>query len=509
MNNNLIKFTVLLFSTFIISCDLEEKPPFLDKTLYNNAQSAEAARDGIYAALSHYNAQEQRMFVENGWSGMFVTRRQGNRLTSPWNQGVIKLNGSENIDIQNTWIGLYRFISRANAAISNSTTDLSSSDNIQLRINDVVGHAYFSRAFGYFSLTRLWGDIPVWTTLPDSDNVHRNKSSSKEVYAQIINDATQATELLNGLSGVGFPQKYAAHMLLSKVYMTLATNQSLMQDGMSQMDYWNLAYDHAKIVYDSGLYALVSDYSSLFDGSNENSTESLFELQLSQDACNGVMGRNYTPWKYKLGQAFGWFAVSADVYDYHVAHYPNDSRLEATYLHQYTRADTGATVRVYPSNGSRNSFGNSHPYLFKHAEKDKNHSNQCNSQNLVIYRYADLLLMLAEISNELQNGEALGYVSQVLSRSGLEPHSGYYDGQDGFRDAIMDEYRFELIGEGHDSHNNRRRGYQYFLENTILRHNNNPNFKPSVDVLLNEEESEVMYLDMPLIEINTNELIND
>jgi hypothetical protein len=197
------------------------------------------------------------------------------------------------------------------------------------------------------------------------------------------------------------------------------------------------------------------------------------------------------------------------VYDYHVAHYPDDPRLDATYLHEYTRADTGGTVRVYPSNAARGAFSNAHPYLFKHAEKDKSHTNQCNSQNLIVYRYADLILMLSEISNELQNGEALGYVTEVLARANLTPHAGYAGDQASFRDAIMDEYRFELLGEGLDSYNNRRRGYAYFLENTINRHNNNPNFKASVDVLLNDVESEVMQLDIPLIEINNNELINN
>ena len=68
----------LLFTTTIllVSCNLEEDPPFLDNTMYGNAQSAEAARDGIYAAFTHYNAQEQRMFVENGYSGLMVTRNQ-------------------------------------------------------------------------------------------------------------------------------------------------------------------------------------------------------------------------------------------------------------------------------------------------------------------------------------------------------------------------------------------------------------------------------------------------
>lgn len=340
----------LLFtsSLLLVSCNLEEDPPFLDSTMYNNPQSAEAARDGIYAAYATYNNQEQRMFVENGFSGLMVTRRGGNKLTSVWMNNVMKLNPTENVDTQNTWIGLYRLVSRSNAAISNASYDATSTETDQIRINDVAGHAFFSRAWAYFSLTRLWGDVPVWTGLPDSNNTHKAKSPSKKVYQQIIADATEAKALLNGSAGLGFPKAHAARMLLAKVYMLLATNPSLQADGMSEMDYWNMAYQEAKVVYDSGDFALVSDYASLFDGSNENSTESIFELQIAQGAANSQMGRNYTPWKYKAGQAFGWFGVSADVYDYHVAHYPDDPRLDATFLHEYTRADNGGTVRTYP-----------------------------------------------------------------------------------------------------------------------------------------------------------------
>ena len=68
--------------------------------------------------------------------------------------------------------------------------------------------------------------------------------------------------------------------------------------------------------------------------------------------------------------------------------------------------------------------------------------------------------------------------------------------------------RFEVLGEGEDSHNNRRRGFDYFLNNTILRHNNNPLFNPSVDLDLSTDESQVMSLPIPLIEINTNDLID-
>ena len=266
--------------------------------------------------------------------------------------------------------------------------------------------------------------------------------------------------LMNGNFGTGYPRQYAANMLLAKVYMTLATNPDLRADGLSEMDYWQLAYEQAMQVY--GQYSLVADYSSLFTDTNENSSESIWELQISQDAANSQMGRNFTPWKYKLGQHFGWLRVSADVYNHHTSTYPNDPRLEGTYLHSYNRADNGNLVTVYPSNPNRPNFSKAHPFFFKFTEKDTQHSNQYGDQNVIIYRYGELLIMLAEISNELDNGQQLGFVTELLSRVGVSPQADYFGTQAEFRDAIMYEYRFEMLGEGEDAHNNRRRGLIIF-----------------------------------------------
>ena len=74
--------------------------------------------------------------------------------------------------------------------------------------------------------------------------------------------------------------------------------------------------------------------------------------------------------------------------------------------------------------------------------------------------------MLAEISNELQNGEQMTYLTEVLDRVGLNPRPEYSQGQEAFREAIMEEYRYELLGEAHDWFNNRRRGYEYFKSQT-------------------------------------------
>ena len=117
--------------------------------------------------------------------------------------------------------------------------------------------------------------------------------------------------------------------------------------------------------------------------------------------------------------------------------------------------------------------------------------------------------MLAEISNELQNGQQLGYITEVLDRAGINnlAYSGL--SQSDFTDRIMKEYRYELLGEGEDAHNNRRRGYDYFMDNVILPHNNNPSLNfASLDLTLSEDPEQVMFLPIPVREINTNELID-
>ena len=515
---------------FIMGCDLEEEPPFLDETIYTNAQSAQAARDGIYQSLTTYNTQERRLFITNLYSGLMFTGKGGNRVNTRDMSTLVSLKPGYHMDADWLWTGLYQTIARCNGAISNINTTASPSSNDEVVFNDVAGHAYFVRAWSYFELVNLFGDVPLWLDLPSSDNTNKALSSKSDVVQQIISDASIAASMLNGNAGIGYPKAHAASMLLAKVYMTIATNNDLQVDG-SSMDYWNLANQAAQSAY--GHYSLVNDFGSLFTVQGENSAESMFELQISQDATNSQMGRNFTPWKYKAGMHFGWFRVSAFQHDKHLKAYGGnttwnannlstypDSRYKSTYLSQYQRADRtppAGLVKVYPHNPTRGRFGIAHPYLFKWAEKDKTHNNQFNSQNIVVYRYAELLLMLAEISNELGNGQQMTYLQPVLDRAGVTARPQFSQGQSAFRDAIMDEYKFELIGEGHDSWHVRRRGVQYFINKTLTPHNNSfgkrvgvgwKRYAKNLEVEFSTDPNQIMKMPIPISEVNTNELIN-
>ena len=500
-----IKNLLLLFTiVFSISCDLEEKPIILNPELYDDPQTAKAALDGIYRSLSSNNSQELRYLVINGFSGFFNTNRGGANVNNINNVNLFSLKPIERPEQTQVFGGIYSVIAQANSAITQMETINNPSTNDELILNDIKGQAYFVRSWCYFSLTRLFGDIPLWLTLADTENVAKAKSTSKEIYAQAIEDAKIAASLMNGQVGVGYPKPFAANMLLAKLYMTLATNPAL-QDGFSETEYWQMAYNEAKKCVNK--YSLVADYSSLFTDTNENTTESIFELQISIGATNSQMGRNYSPAGWKPTQSFGWLRVHAFVYDDHEATYPGDPRIGGTYVSSFSRAN-GSLITFYPIPANRN-FSNGHPWFFKFTEKDRTSTNQYGNQNIIIYRYADLLLMLAEISNELQNGEQLGYVREVLARAGQVPHAGYLGSKDDFRDAVMREYKYELIGEGEDAHNNRRRGFEYFKTHFILPHNSYSKFANNVDLTLSTTESEVMILPFPQTEINFNDLINN
>ena len=73
---NYIKIFKTPFLVFLImltsACELEEVAPFLDKTVYENPQTAQASAKGIYAGLTAYDAKERGVFVINGFSGLFV-----------------------------------------------------------------------------------------------------------------------------------------------------------------------------------------------------------------------------------------------------------------------------------------------------------------------------------------------------------------------------------------------------------------------------------------------------
>src|SRR5947208_129484 len=114
------------------------------------------------------------------------------------------------------WNGTYQMINRANLVISKAPEV---TDNIQLR-DVTVGEAEFLRAWAYFELVTMWGDVPLYTVPPVSASDYKGKSPAADIYTQIISDLTDAASKLPDVaSDNGRATKGAANALLGKVEM--------------------------------------------------------------------------------------------------------------------------------------------------------------------------------------------------------------------------------------------------------------------------------------------------
>jgi len=382
-------------------------------------------------------------------------------------------------NLNDTWEEIYSCIDNANNFVEN-IDKLAPNFSIS---NRSKGQAKFLRALSYFDLVRVWGEVPLRTVTATESTLFLPKSSKEEIYNQIIADLTEATTLLPSESYiVGRPIALAANAYLARVYLKMAT-----EDGLSKtpQEYYDLAFNNAKTVYDSKKYSLLNNYSDLFTEGIENSAESIFELQYISTGTSTKSGQHAiiaSPQNSIYNQRdFGGqlrvnrLALHDHYVDYNIDVQDNhpDSRIIATYIqNEYTEIVAPFRNRsLYPDQFTGGFAVN---FIKKYAEADNLNINT--ERNRMLFRYADLILMLAEIENERGNfSEAKLYIKEVLDRANTTLYtSANIDaiaGGEDLRIRIAKERTYELLGEGQDWFDVRRikTGVSTYLENRILR----------------------------------------
>jgi hypothetical protein len=123
------------------------------------------------------------------------------------------------VTVSSWWNSIYSQIYAANAVIEgvSKSTKLQQTDVDQLK-----GEAKFVRGLLHFYLLQLWGDIPYITSTDYNINTKAVRVPSSEVYVHIIEDLTEAANLLPDeylTSGRVRPNSYAANALLARVYL--------------------------------------------------------------------------------------------------------------------------------------------------------------------------------------------------------------------------------------------------------------------------------------------------
>ncbi len=342
---------------------------------------------------------------------------------------------STNVAPLTVWDGYYRGIHRTNVAI----TRVPEIDMDETLKNRLVAEAKFLRAHFYFNLVRWFGGVPLNTEPVLPENFKRPRASKEEVYAQIIQDLTDAAAVLPtkkqyAAADLGRATKGAAEGMLAKVYLTLGD--------------FTKAEQYALSVINSGEYALYPSYERLFQYEGENASESIFEVQATPDAqklggsqYNEVQGVRGVP---NLG--WGFNRPSDDLIK---AYEPGDPRRDATILYVgEILPDGSAIVEDNPETvGERY---NQKAWVPRRIDN----ANGAGGGNIRILRYADVLLIAAEALNE--NGktqDALKYLNQVRARArgtrtNILPDVTVID-KTQLRDRIWKERRVELALEQH------------------------------------------------------------
>jgi len=348
------------------------------------------------------------------------------------------------------WRAAYSGINRANSVIAR----VPAVEMDATRKNQIVGEAKFLRALHYYYLAGLFGGVPL--ALEETQTISSEgtpRATAAETWAQIQKDLTEAAAVLPaswGASDYGRATKGAALTLLGKAYM-----QSIAQTG--QTANWQKAVDAFAQVRGLG-YTLDPNYGTLFDGTNERSTEIIFAIQNIR--VDGYGGR-FTEWFSPItnpaiyqGGAQNQFQAERAFYDsYNAA----DIRKAGTWLTTFNRPN-GTQVTWAWTSGIQTTanYGSTGPAVKKYLDL-ASADGGAEEPDVVLLRYADVLLSSAEAINEVSGptAEAYGYVNLVRARAKV-PNLTAGLSKDAFRDSVYLERRFELALEGHGLLDNRR-----------------------------------------------------
>jgi starch-binding outer membrane protein, SusD/RagB family len=324
------------------------------------------------------------------------------------------------------WGYLYNQITACNAVIANvpNVTDPALTAN---RKAQILGEAQFIRARAYFDLVRLFGDVPlVLTELPTitADNLEQvfpllypARKSADSVYAQINADLKAAAEVVPPSAvNKGYVTKGAVYTLLAKV---AATHKPVN---------WAEVESYTNEVIGLG-YRLLPVYDHLWDGAHENSDEAIFELNFDSWDTGGNWGTSMflgTDWKKFCN--------------------PSNDLIRA-YQQEKDTVRFRSTITFANVNGkwgdARLSL-DSFPFFYKMRKTDA-------SQNIIMYRLADVLLLKAEALNEQGDvGGANDLVTEIRERVNLKALN--ITDQALMRLAIEKERRLELAFEGNRWH---------------------------------------------------------
>jgi len=309
--------------------------------------------------------------------------------------------------LKSHWLALYQSITRANVILSN--IDKVTFINVANKQN-YSAEAKFIRAIMYFELVRKWGAVPLVTKqLNTIDEVKANtfRVAEADVYNQIVADLKDGlnSSLPNFQpeSGIGRVSKAALNAYLGKVYLTMAATLP-----NNKAENLTNANTYLQAAYNMRTFGSLSEipYTQVFDVAKKTTCkELLFQIVYKQGDINyssgiaaGNQAKGETINSQKGSTGIGGNLTLDLVNEYETADlrkdfsikYANDATVKDWFITKFRDASDAAT---------KNGYG----------------GNDC-----ILMRYADVILMLAEV-NMLQGNDAVAiqYLDMVRARAAM------------------------------------------------------------------------------------------
>lgn len=437
-------YSIVLSLLVFTGCELDVDPHTFvsDQNYYKTEAQIITAVNGVYSGL-------QRIYSGTDTQGaiyMLTELRSDNSDYHYYNldRGIQQredisdfLMHSASVYNQYVWTELYNTIQQANKVIGSVGTAEFQDEKLRTRSE---GEARFIRAFLYFHLVRLYGEVPLRleATTGPGDAFTPVKATVDEIYAQIKEDVKFAIENLEVSytgTNVGRATKGAALTLEGEVYLTLKDYQQ--------------AITSFEAVSKLG-YELMDSYEDIFSPNHKNNIESIFEIQYSA-SVEGEHSNYIFAWgpRYSRLELTGFTGdlagTNTPTVDLYKAYEEGDIRRDATiafFVDPRNRAfqeSLGAGLSV---------IGDSLMFVNKFYHKGSYTVNGRANENWPVYRYAYLKLMLADALNEAgKSSEALIHVNDIRKRAGLDAVSTTSQGE--LREIIFKETRLEVAMENH------------------------------------------------------------
>ena len=424
---NLICVSSLLIAS---SCDnwlaLSPQDGIVQSRFWQNKEQVESAVGGIYASL--IDGLPEKMFILGEIRADMITTSF--RILSSEldiiNSNILPTN------YLTDWRDFYRIINYSNTVIAFAPSVLDKDKTYtEVALKGHVAEAKAMRAWMYFYLVRLFGEVPLKLSATSSDDeiIPMAKATKEEVLAQIVKDLEEAEKDIPTTYG----NKEKDHSRITKHMIN-----TLQADVYLWMEKPTEALAATNKVINSAKFGLVSNQERSLAWFNTikagNSNEGIFELAHGSDYTIRFINSSY-PFFAIFGSG-----ASSSFRRYQATTYVTETLFTEDIIdptNYDTRADDASLSTATSVITKYNRLSGDTPF------------------NFIVYRYADVLLMKAEALALLNRGqEALDIVSQIRKRAWAipqtekSPDASNIDGTGGVLEYILDERAREFAFEG-------------------------------------------------------------